>query len=79
VVGSPSGWKSQSDGEKYVTWVIESEAFMLPPRQSLGGFQIQGLTVNSVSSPYTLAGWEGATVKEEKGRATFGSVASPSK
>jgi hypothetical protein len=78
VVGSPVGWQSKTYDGRSVFWSTEDEANMIPPGKSLGGFQIYSPTVNSVSTPYILVGFEDPTITSEKAVVTFGSVASPS-
>jgi hypothetical protein len=75
VVATPPGWKPGTDGKTYVFWFIEDHAFlMLPPGESLGGFQIRGSTTNSVTTPYGLGGWDRTL---DKAKVTVGGVASP--
>jgi hypothetical protein len=75
VVATPPGWKPETDGKTYVGWFTEDQASMLPPHGSLGGFQIRGPTTNSVTTPYSLVGWN--PTLEKPGEVTVGVVASP--
>jgi hypothetical protein len=78
VVGSPAGWQSDTDGQNWVLWITDDQKRMIPPGKSLDGFQIHSPTINSVSTPYSLVGFEPGDQKE-RDAAVFGSVASPSK
>jgi hypothetical protein len=78
VKGTPRGWKVQTDNLKFVLWSAENPddpAYLVPPGESLDGFQIQSGSNSSEGNAFSVHAWNTRT--HVTGPVAFGTVLVP--